>query len=121
MAQEPLRYLDFESSEDEDGNGAFDAMAAAEPAQLPDLKAEVVRVLAWAHDAFGAPAPLDEGGEWDCELQGVQEVATALDVCWEDRALALQPRDTGAPRVTLSVTVSGTAAFASAFRAEFGV
>jgi hypothetical protein len=121
MDATPLHWLDFEASEDEDGHATFDAMAAAAPAQLLQLQAEVLRVLAWARDAFGAPAPLEEGGEWDCELQGVQEVATTLEVRWDGQALDLQPRATGAPRVTLSVTLTGTAAFAAAFRMEFAV
>lgn len=117
----PLSYLDFDFSEDAEGHGSFDAMAAAAPAQLPALEAEVLRVLDWAHGQFGPPAPLEEGGEWDVELQGVREVATTLDVQHAPgRGLALRPAGTGEPRTTLSVTLTGTSAFCAAFRQAFG-
>ena len=119
-----LNYLDFDLSEDAQGHGSFDAMASAAPAQLPALQAEVLRVLDWAHRDFGGVrGPLDEGGDWDCELQGVQETATTLDLQYDAQAgrLLLQPGATGAPRVTLSLTLSGTPAFCAAFREKFGL
>jgi hypothetical protein len=117
-----LHYLEFDYTEDEHGHGSFDAMAAAAPAQLPALQAEVATVLDWAQAQFGAPGPLDEGGEWDCELQGVREVATTLHVQWRAGAgLQLQPGTSGAPRVTLSVTLTGTPAFCEALRDTFAL
>ena len=59
----PLNYLDFEYSEDADGNGTLDAMASVLPAQLPALQSEIAAVLAWAHAHWpGACAPLEDGG-----------------------------------------------------------
>lgn len=117
-----LDFLEFDYSEDEDGHGAFDAMASATPAQLPALQAEIVRVLQWAGREFpAAQAPVDEGGEWDVELQGVQEVPTTLDVQYAAGQLQLQPRASGQPRVTLSITLTGTPMFCAAFRDTFGV
>lgn len=117
-----LHYLEFDYSEDADGHGAFDAMASAVPAQLPALQDEVLRVLAWAEREFeGRRGPLDEGGDWDCELQGVQEVATTLDVDYDlaSMRMTLHPGATGSPRVTLSLTLTGTPQFCAAFRSEF--
>jgi hypothetical protein len=116
-----LHYLDFETSEDDAGHGSFDAMASVSTAQLAALQAEVVRVLDWAHGAFGAPGPLDEGGEWDCELQGVREVPTTLDVRYDagSRRLALDAAGSGPERVTLSLTLTGTPAFCAALRQAF--
>jgi hypothetical protein len=118
-----LDFLDFEFSEDADGHGTFDAMASAHPAQLAALQAEIVQVLQWAGREFGAAAPLDEGGAWDCELQAVQEVATALDVRFDARSgrLQLEARDAAAPRTTFTLTLSGTPPFCDAFRAAFDV
>lgn len=119
-----LDYLDFDFSEDAEGHGSFDAMASAAPAQLPALQAEVLRVLDWAEREFaGRRGPLDEGGDWDYELQGVQEVATPLDVTWDPAGARLQlaPGAAGAPRVTLSLTLGGTPQFCAAFRAAFGI
>lgn len=119
-----LDYLDFDFSEDPDGHGSFDAMASAAPAQLAALQAEVLRVLDWAHRDFaGQRGPLDDGGDWDYELQGVQEIATPLEVRYDPAAVRLQlePGATGAPRVTLSLTLSGTPQFCAAFRDAFGI
>lgn len=116
----PLHFLDFEHTEDEDGNGSFDAMASATPTQLPPLKAEILRVLTWAEAEFPhARGPLESGGEWDFELQGVSEVATTLAVEPAGDELRLTPRETGAPRVTLSLTLSGSPDFCTAFREAF--
>lgn len=118
----PLNYLDFDYSEDEAGNGSFDAMAAADPGQLPALRAELLQVLQWAEREFAhARGPLEDGGQWDCELQGVSEVATALDLHFEQGELRMTPGPTGAPRVTLSLTLTGTPAFCAAFRQAFGI
>jgi hypothetical protein len=120
MTPATLHYLDFDHTEDEHGHGSFDAMAAASPGQLPALLAEVERVLDWACAQFGAPGALDEGGEWDCELQGVREVATPLQVRHRPGAgLDLQPGAAGEPRVTISLTLTGTPAFCAALREAF--
>jgi hypothetical protein len=120
MAAVTLQYLVFDHSEDEHGHGSFDAMAAAGPAQLPALKSELQAILDWAHAAFGPPGPLDEGSEWDCELQGVQETATPLEVRHRPgEGVTLQPGRTGEPRVTLSLTLTGTPAFCAGLREAF--
>ena len=117
-----LHYLECDYSEDDAGHGSFDAMASADPRHLAALQAEVARVLAWAESAFpGARGPLEEGGEWDWELQGVEEVATPRQVRFTGEALALERGRPGAPRVTLSLTVGGSAAFCEAFREAFGI
>lgn len=116
-----LAWLDFEASEDAEGRGSFDAMASAAPSQLPALEAEIVRVLQWADAEFGEPGPLDDGHEWDCELQGVREVPTTLDVRYSAGRLVIEPGETGAARVTLSLTVVGSPAFCAAFRQAFAI
>jgi hypothetical protein len=57
-----LHYLDFDYSEDAQGVGSFEAMAATTAEQAPRVQAEVVRADR-AFDQFGACAPLG-GGEW---------------------------------------------------------
>lgn len=119
----PLDYLDFDVSEDEDGACTFDAMAAVPAAHWPRLEAEVLHVLGWALDTFGPPSPPDEGGDWDCELQAIEEVATPLDAQWSPGALgiALQRAPAAPPRISFSLTLSGSPAFGDAFRAAFGL
>lgn len=117
-----LQYLEFDFSEDPQGHGSsFDAMASGTSAQRAAMEEEIVRVLEWAHRAFGPPGAIDDGAQWDCELQGVQELPTTLAVRYDAQArrLQLEPAGTGAVRVTLSVTVSGTAQFCQAFHDRF--
>jgi len=121
MPLRPLSYLDFDRSDDEDGHASYDAMAAVDERRLGALQAEVARVLAWAHEHFGPPAPFEEGGEWDCALAGVRELATPLTVAYRERSSTVELQDAGAgsTRVTLTLTLTGTPAFCVAFDAAF--
>jgi hypothetical protein len=99
----PLRWLDFDYSEGTDDTGVFDAMASVAPAQAAAVEAEIAAVLGWAEAHFaGRRGPVEEGGEWDADLQVVEE------------------QDRGGARQSFSFTVSGSSAFCEAFRAAFG-
>lgn len=119
-----LNYLDFDYSEDTDGTGTFDAMASVSPAQIPALHAEISAVLAWAHlhwpDACG---PSEDGGEWQYDLQGVQEVSTPLVLTFDDTAEQLHTAAgcPAPPRTTITLTISGNAAFCGALREAFEI
>jgi len=113
-----LHYLDFDYTEDADGNGSFEAMASVMPAHRDALLAEVACVLRWAHDTFpGMHGPLDAGGEWDHELQGVNEVATTLELSFDAQhgRVDVRPGNTGVTRLAISLSVVGTPAFCDAF------
>jgi hypothetical protein len=98
-----LRFLEFDFSEDPDGGGSFDAMASVRPAQLVAVRAEIAEVLEWAETAFaGQRGPLDEGGEWDLDLQ--------------ERVDGASP-----PWHVLTLAVSGSTAFCAAFIQRFGL
>jgi hypothetical protein len=100
-----LIYLDFDYSEDEDGNGCFDALADTPAGRHPAVLAEVALVLDWAQAAFaGQHGALDEGGSWDHNLQIVHDPSSA--------ALA-------AGRCRVSLSLSGTPAFCAALRERF--
>jgi hypothetical protein len=92
----PCTTLDFDYSEDDDGNGTWDAMASVTPTHLSALLAEVAEVLRWAHRDFGGrPAPLDEGGDWDWALHSLHEKGAAPCALHYDAASAsvvLTPR-----------------------------
>lgn len=97
-----LHFLDFDYTEDPEGGGSFDAMASVRQAQLSQVRAEVAMVLGWAETAFaGQRAPLDEGGEWDVDLQERVDGATPWHV--------------------LTLSVSGSAAFCAAFSQRFSL
>lgn len=66
----PLNYLIFDTSDDGEGTGTWDAMASVRAAQVSAVMAEVRAVLAWAEaHAPGPRGPLDEGGAWDADEQ----------------------------------------------------
>lgn len=94
-----LDYLLFEASEGDDGTGLFEAMADVPLARAAAVQAEVDTVLAWAHKHFGtARGPIEEGGEWDADLE----------------------RDDGvAGRAGFTFSVVGTPGFCAAFAQAF--
>lgn len=118
----PLNYLDFDYSEDADGNGTLDAMASVLPAQLPALQNEIAAVLAWAHAHWpGACAPLEDGGTWHYDLHGVQEVQSPLTFSFDEAAGQLHTTTGSAapPRTTLTLTLSGSSDFCTALCEAF--
>jgi len=119
-----LNYLDFDYAEDTEGTGTFEAMAATWPEQAPAVHAEIALVLGWACAAFAdARAPLDEGGEWDYDLQGQQEftVAESFDYDPGPGRLRVRPGPAGRPRHAVTLSLTGTPAFCAAFRQRFGL
>jgi len=117
-----LDYLDFDYSEDTEGVGVFDAMASTGAEQVAAVRAEVVKVLDWAHADFGAPrGPVGDGGDWDYDLQGMQESSVAQSMLFDplEHRLRVQPGAPGAVRHTVSLSISGTEAFCAAFREAF--
>lgn len=119
-----LDYLDFDFSDDDAGGGSFDAMAAVVRDRLPALLHEVGAVLAWACAAFGPATAVDDGGEWDFELQGSDESGIALPVTWDmrDGEARLEPSASGADDqsfITLTLTLGGSPAFCEAFAERF--
>lgn len=119
-----LHYLDFDYSEDAHGHGSFEAMASVPAQRVAALRAEIARVLDWAFAAFpDQRAPLEEGGEWDYQLDGQQEwsVPEALRYDEVTGQFSSQPGAPGEPRHTLTLTISGSAQFCTAFRQRLGV
>jgi len=118
----PLNYLDFDYSEDADGNGTLDAMASVLHAQLPALQNEIAAVLAWAHAHWpGACAPQEDGGAWHYDLHGVQEVQSPLTLSFDDATgqLHMTTGSAAPPRTTLTLTLSGSSDFCTALREAF--
>ena len=124
MTNMDLNYLDFDYSEDADGVGTFDAMASVAPAQIAALHAEISAVLTWAHQHWpDACAPLEEGGAWHYDLQGVQEISTPLLLDFDETSGQLRTAagNPAAPRTTITLTISGGADFCAALREAFGL
>jgi hypothetical protein len=118
-----LRYLDFDYSEDTEDIGVFEAMATTGPQQAAAVQAEIVQVLAWAHEAFpGRRGPVGDG-EWDYDLQAMQELTVPQTLEFDEttRRLEVRTGPAGTPRHTVTLAISGTPAFCAAFRDRFGL
>lgn len=117
-----LHYLDFEHSEDTEGVATFEAMASVGPAQLAALHAEIEQVLTWAYEAFAdVRGPLDEGFEWDHDLQSQREFTASDELRFDPTSGRLQVRSgkPGLARHTVTLSITGSARFAEAFMAVF--
>jgi hypothetical protein len=120
----PLHYLDFDYGEDTEGAGTLEAMASTWPEQIAAVHAEVAQVLSWAFATFrDRRGPIEEGGDWDYDLQGMQEftVPQTLRYDEETRKLSVEMGSSGKPRCTITVSFSGTSEFCRAFREQFGL
>jgi hypothetical protein len=119
-----LRYLSFDYAEDTGGTGTLEAAASTWPERAQAVHAEVVQVLGWAHARFpGRRGPLDEGFDWDYDLQGLLEYTAPQVVLYDEaaRVVTVQADPPGKPRHTLTLSLSGSAEFCDAFRQEFGL
>jgi hypothetical protein len=119
----PLDYLDFDYSEDAEGTGTWDAMACVQPQRLGALHAEITRLLAWAHHTFaGQQGPCEDGGQWDYDLQAQAEDGTPLHIAYDaaHERLHAQAAPSGG-RTTVTLSLSGSAAFGEALRDAFGL
>lgn len=117
-----LNYLEFDYSEDAEYMGTFEALASVSPAQVAAVHAEVAEVLAWAFRTFpNGHGPLNEGFEWDHDLQGQREFTAAESLCFDERTgrITTQAHPPGTPRHTVILSVSGTPAFCDALRTQF--
>ena len=120
-----LDWLDFDCSEDTDEAVTFDAMASVWPEQQPLVLAEVASVLNWARQHFGPERPMDEGGDWDVDLQAWCETQPARSLAVDLHAPGLLASgDASADervRRTITLSLSGGASFAEAFRQQFNL
>lgn len=119
-----LNYLHFDCGEDTDGVGTLEAMASTWPEQVKAVQAEVARVLDWAYAAFpDRRGPIEEGGDWDYDLQAMQEFTAPETIHYDEvtRLFSTHVGAAGKPRHTVTVSISGTSGFCSAFRQQFGL
>ena len=95
-----LRWLTLDISDNDEGVVTIEALASTPAAQHAAALAEAQAIVDWAWRAFPhAHGPADDGGQWDHDLQAGVEADG-----WHSVAL----------------TLTGSAAFAGAFDAEFG-
>lgn len=117
-----LDYLDFDYSEDEDGNSTWDAMASVPAARWNALVQEVSSVLRWATKQFrGTQGALDEGGDWDFDLSAQDDDSgRALRWHWSASSCTLEvtaPQEGG--YATLTLTLTGNTHFAQSMQQQF--
>lgn len=113
-----LQFLDFDCSEDSEGMVCWDALAQPAARHTPALLQEVTQLLAWAH-RFGPqpPGPLEDGADWDFDLH-IRCGQAPIQAHWHSASptLHLSPAPSPGDEITLSLSISGTPAFAQAFR-----
>ena len=95
-----MDFLNFKLTEVGDGVTSLEAMASTAAAQHKAVMDEAQQVLDWAWQRFPqSHGPLDDGMDWDHDLQ-----VTLEDGDWH----------------TVVLTLTGTARFVDAFIAAFG-
>jgi hypothetical protein len=95
-----MDYLTFDVEEVDDGVSSLEAMASTAADQHAEVMAEVQQVLDWAWCRFpDSHGPIDDGMEWDHDLQVAIE---------------------GGKWHTVTLTLTGTALFVEEFIATFG-
>ncbi|MBM3397101.1 MAG: hypothetical protein FJY28_00490 [Betaproteobacteria bacterium] len=123
-----LQFLEFDRSEDAEGVVCWDALAQPSAEFTQALLEEVAQVLAWAHrfDTEG-PGPLENGANWDFDLQITWLQEGAPPVVAQPRfvpgtgQLTVQPEYQAKQGVALSLTLSGTPNFVHAFCERFAL
>lgn len=122
MNQKSLAYLVFDYSEDEHGIGNWDAMASVPSDRVSAVLAEIQAILDWAGEQFAATqGPIDEGADWDFDLQAQDDDGQALPIhlSTEQAPLRVEPAASGL--TTLTFSLAGSNQFSTAFQAEFDV
>ena len=115
-----LDYLIFDYSEDEDGNGTWDAMASAPAARRDALFAEVQAVLRWAHRTFPQRCgALEEGNDWDVDLSAQDDSGAPIAARFDEATKSLQMAEAASGHTTITLTLTGNVAFADALREQF--
>lgn len=116
-----LDFLIFDTSDEAGGRAAFDALASVPAARLPALLGEVEAVLQWAQREFGPPAQGDDdAGDWTFDLQATIEPDAPLPIAFGAASGRVRPGEVRAgERVTVSLTLGGSPAFAEALRQAF--
>lgn len=95
-----MNYLHFELREGDDGVSTLEAMASTPQALHVEVMAEVDGVLSWAREQFPhGHGPVDEGHDWDHDLQVSVESGH-----WH----------------VVTLTLSASSRFAEAFHEAFG-
>lgn len=119
-----LQYLEFDCSEDSDGVVCWDALAQPAANHTAGLLHEVTQMLSWASRlSMQGPGPLDEGADWDFDLQvNLHNTDTPhrrpAQAHWHTawQSLEIHPAPAAQDRLELTLSLSGTPAFAQAFR-----
>ena len=117
-----LDYFEFDYSENASGGGSWDAMASVAPARLPAALHEAEAILQWCCAEFGSPDPTDsELAHWSFDLQLSQGDTDDLQARFnlESAAIAARAAQAGGARCTLTLTLSGSAAFSQALAEHF--
>jgi hypothetical protein len=113
-----LQFLEFDCSEDSEHVVCWDALAQPAARHNSALLREAAQVLTWCHRfSPRSPGALEDGADWDFDLQ-IHMESTAIQADWHTatQALVLSPTPSENDKISLSLSISGAAAFCAAFR-----
>ena len=115
-----LDYLEFDYSEDEEGTGTWDAMASVKADRVPALAAEIEALLRWAsHQFAGRQGAVEEGYDWDYDLQAQDDNGQLLNARFDRAAGKLELHASATGRTTVNLSLSGSQYFGDALREAF--
>ncbi|WP_203561343.1 hypothetical protein [Ideonella livida] len=104
---EPLRFLEFDCSEDTEGRQTWDAVASVTPRHWPALQGEVAGLLAWLHRCYGdRQGPAEDGGLWDFDLHGLVERSAPQEIRFDGARGELRLAAAGSETVRHTLTLS---------------
>ena len=98
-----LDYLEFDYSEDEEGTGTWDAMASVKAERVQALAGEIEALLRWASQKFaGRQGPLEDGNDWDYDLQAQDDDGEPLSARFDRAAGKLELQASATGRTTVN-------------------
>ena len=115
-----LDYLEFDYSEDEEGTGTWDAMASVKAERVQALAGEIEALLRWAsHQFAGRQGAVEEGYDWDYDLQAQDDDGQPLNAQFDRAAGKLELQASATGRTTVNLSLSGSQYFGDALREAF--
>ena len=116
-----MTFLDFDFSDSDDGTASFEAMASVPASRWPELEREIMQLLAWAR-GVGECRALEEGGDWDFDLDLQRETRHALraEPDWAQARLRWPAETLAQERFVATLTLSVCPALLELFRQRLG-
>jgi hypothetical protein len=96
-------FLEFDRSETEDGVCSWDALASPPAQHRLRMLQDSARLLQALHTRFGPPGPLDEGHDWDFDLQVSDDQGRPCTWSWSPQGVRWSSLTDASGRLTLAL------------------